>query len=197
MADSSPRSCGGRASKGAGLGSAALAKVARERAHGLPRLELIIRGAKPGSGDDLANSLRSEVGAADLNVIVRTFTTRGERLDADMRRASLVIMPSRTEGFGLVGLEAIAAGTPLLVSGESGLGQLLKEVLEQEQAAARIVVDMRGETQRVQDRWAGHISRMLADRDFLVSACDAGSGFVSLFQEVAKIGREPLIGAWC
>ena len=73
-------------------------------------------------------------------------------------------MPSMTEGFGLVGLEAIAAGTPLLVSGESGLGQLLKEVLEQEQAA-RIVVDMRGEAQRVQDRWAGHISRMLADRD--------------------------------
>ena len=37
-------------------------------------------------------------------------------------------MPSRTEGFGLPGLEALSAGLPVLVSGNSGLGEALKEV---------------------------------------------------------------------
>ena len=37
-------------------------------------------------------------------------------------------MPSRTEGFGLTALEALSAGLPVLVSGNSGLGEALKEV---------------------------------------------------------------------
>ena len=40
----------------------------------------------------------------------------------------LAIMPSRTEGFGLPGLEALSAGLPVLVSGNSGLGEALKKV---------------------------------------------------------------------
>ena len=42
--------------------------------------------------------------------------------------ADLAIMPSRTEGFGLTGLEALSAGLPVLVSGNSGLGQALEKV---------------------------------------------------------------------
>ena len=41
----------------------------------------------------------------------------------------LAIMPSRTEGFGITALEALSAGLPVLVSGNSGLGEALKEVL--------------------------------------------------------------------
>ena len=37
-------------------------------------------------------------------------------------------MPSRTEGFGLAALEALSAGLPVLVSGNSGVGEALKEV---------------------------------------------------------------------
>ena len=40
----------------------------------------------------------------------------------------LAIMPSRTEGFGLAALEALSAGLPVLVSGNSGIGEALKEV---------------------------------------------------------------------
>ena len=41
----------------------------------------------------------------------------------------LAIMPSRTEGFGTTALEALSAGLPVLVSGNSGLGEALKQVL--------------------------------------------------------------------
>ena len=37
----------------------------------------------------------------------------------------LCIMPSRTEGFGLTALEALSAGLPILVSGNSGFGEAL------------------------------------------------------------------------
>ena len=40
----------------------------------------------------------------------------------------LAIMPSRTEGFGLTALEALSAGLPVLVSGNSGLGEALRKV---------------------------------------------------------------------
>ena len=40
----------------------------------------------------------------------------------------LAIMPSRTEGFGTTALEALSAGLPVLVSGNSGLGEALKKV---------------------------------------------------------------------
>ena len=40
----------------------------------------------------------------------------------------LAIMPSRSEGFGLAALEALSAGLPILVTGNSGLGKALGEV---------------------------------------------------------------------
>ena len=37
-------------------------------------------------------------------------------------------MPSRTEGSGLAALEALSAGRPILVSGNSGFGDSLQNV---------------------------------------------------------------------
>ena len=41
-------------------------------------------------------------------------------------KVDLAIMPSRTEQFGLVALEALSAGVPILVSGISGFGSALR-----------------------------------------------------------------------
>jgi glycosyltransferase involved in cell wall biosynthesis len=69
-------------------------------------------------------------------------------------RASLVLMPSRAESFGLVGAEAVAAGTPVLVSDRSGLGALLTEVLPQD-AATRIVLPVGSRGGEDITRWGG------------------------------------------
>ena len=42
--------------------------------------------------------------------------------------ADTIVMPSRTEGFGLVALEAISAGVPVLASSKSGIAEALKNV---------------------------------------------------------------------
>ena len=39
-----------------------------------------------------------------------------------------MLMPSRTEGFGLTGLEGLSAGLPVLVSKNSGFGEVLSNV---------------------------------------------------------------------
>jgi tetratricopeptide (TPR) repeat protein/glycosyltransferase involved in cell wall biosynthesis len=56
------------------------------------------------------------------------FTT--DRLDLfnDLRSASVAMMPSWHEGFGLVGWEAIAAGVPLIISQKSGVYRILSEL---------------------------------------------------------------------
>ena len=51
-----------------------------------------------------------------------------EEMREMFRQADVVVMPSRTEGFGLVALEAISAGAPVLVSRECGIAKALQTV---------------------------------------------------------------------
>ena len=60
---------------------------------------------------------------------VRCFCESREQLARLFSEVDLAIMPSRTEGFGLAALEALSAGLPLLVSGNTGLREALKDVL--------------------------------------------------------------------
>ncbi|XP_078621135.1 uncharacterized protein LOC144887634 [Branchiostoma floridae x Branchiostoma japonicum] len=53
-----------------------------------------------------------------------------EEICENMKKAHLVLMPSRSEPFGLVGLEAIAAGIPVLISDKSGLADLIKDLIK-------------------------------------------------------------------
>ena len=59
---------------------------------------------------------------------VRPFLDSREDLKKIFHEADLVVMPSRTEGFGLTGLEALSAGLPILVSRKSGFGEALMKV---------------------------------------------------------------------
>ncbi|KAI8514411.1 hypothetical protein Bbelb_087350 [Branchiostoma belcheri] len=56
---------------------------------------------------------------------------RQEDIAQDMQQAHLVLMPSRAEPFGLIGLEAIAAGIPVLISDKSGLADMIKDLIKE------------------------------------------------------------------
>lgn len=45
-----------------------------------------------------------------------------------LKESDLCVLPSRTEAFGLVALEAISAGIPVLISKEAGIAQALQKV---------------------------------------------------------------------
>ena len=68
-------------------------------------------------------------GISRNQLIVHSFDDSSEELANFFCEVDLAIMPSRTESFGLCGLEALSAGLPVLVSGNSGLGEALKKVL--------------------------------------------------------------------
>ena len=85
---------------------------------------LIFVGAPDGKQDEVAkNLLKSEIDKNQLTV--RKFVQSKERLKELFCEVDLCIMPSRTEGFGLTALEALSAGLPILVSGNSGFGEAL------------------------------------------------------------------------
>ena len=80
-----------------------------------------------GKGNIVAEKLLHH-GISRSQLIVRSFDDSREVLADLFCEVDLAIMPSRTEGFGTTALEALSAGLPVLVSGNSGLGEALKEV---------------------------------------------------------------------
>ena len=88
--------------------------------------KLVFVGAPKGEEEKVKELLLKE-GIPPSQLIVRSYKER-EQLAAQFREADLAIMPSRSEGFGLAALEALSAGLPVLVSGNSGLGDALKEL---------------------------------------------------------------------
>ena len=89
------------------------------------------------------------------NIARNQLTIRGYRDNKEMktmlRQADVIVMPSRTEGFGLVALEAISASVPVLVSSESGIAEALKKV----KGGMAVVVD----SDKPED-WAGRIKQL-------------------------------------
>ncbi|ADJ46106.1 fused NTPase and glycosyl transferase [Amycolatopsis mediterranei S699] len=113
--------------KGVDLLARALGHACRQRGSRDPEVELVLRGVEAKEGKPLADAVRSWAESPSLRVVPRPYSPSVSTLAQDLRQASVVVMPSRTEGFGLVGLEAITAGVPAIVSNRSGLGALLEE----------------------------------------------------------------------
>ena len=84
-------------------------------------------GAPRGKEDEIADKLLQH-GIDRYQLIVHSFSDSREILANLFCEVDLVIMPSKTEGFGVSALEALSASLPVLVTGNSGLGEALKEV---------------------------------------------------------------------
>ena len=86
---------------------------------------LIFVGAPDGKQDEVAEIL-CQTGIPRNQLFVRSFLKDKQRLKELFCEVDVAIMPSRTEGFGLTALEAMSAGLPILVSGNSGFGEALR-----------------------------------------------------------------------
>ena len=88
---------------------------------------LVFVGAPDGKHEEIAKRLTG-CGVPTSRLRVRGFMGDRESLKRLFQEVDLVVMPSRTEGFGLAGLEALSAGLPVLVSRNSGFGEALCSV---------------------------------------------------------------------
>ena len=90
---------------------------------------LLFVGAPNGKQDEVAEILL-QTGISKNQLIVRSFVQNKERLKQLFCEVDVAIMPSRAEGFGLTALEAMSAGLPILVGGNSGFGETLRGLTE-------------------------------------------------------------------
>ena len=135
--------------------------------------ELIVRGAPKGTGTALHTRLR-RVAVHDLAVRVREYTDEAKNIEDDIQRSSVLLMPSRREGFGLVAFEALSRGTPILVSDKSGVGELMRERLGASEAQNFVVTTV-GDLQTAAAAWAKAIEFVLLDRKAAFSRASAAS----------------------
>ena len=88
---------------------------------------LIFVGAPEGKQEEVREKLIQR-GIAEAQLTVRKFIRCRDRMKDLLCEADLVIMPSKSEGFGLVALEALSAGLPILVGSRSGFAKALENV---------------------------------------------------------------------
>ena len=89
---------------------------------------LIFVGAPEGKQEEVREKLLHH-GIAEAQLTVRKFIQSRERVKDLLCEADLAIMPSKSEGFGLVALESLSAGLPILVGSKSGFAKALENVL--------------------------------------------------------------------
>lgn len=80
---------------------------------------------------DMTNQIMNQVGAMGLSGhVMFAGALWEEERDRMYQSADLVVMPSVSEPFGLVPLEAMQHGTPSLISKQSGVAEVLTHVLK-------------------------------------------------------------------
>ncbi|MFG6464478.1 leucine-rich repeat domain-containing protein [Roseateles sp. DXS20W] len=128
--------------------------------------ELVVRGAPAGQGTSARNTLQAA--CPGVAVRVREYGD-AEAVQADLRRCALMLMPSKREGFGLVALEALALGVPVLVSEASGMADFLRRHAPELMKHFVLPVDGDDEEALV-GQWADKINGMLLDEDAKAAA---------------------------
>jgi len=149
--------------KGLKLAAEAVGDLVRSRSDNSPEIELVVRGAEAEKSQELRSRIIGDAKLPGLTVTVRAFSADSQRIREDIRKSSLVLMPSLIEGFGLVGQEAIADGVPVLVSSRSGLGYLLREHLTDEEFR-EFVVRISHDPDIDRKVWSAAIDRVLSNR---------------------------------
>ena len=84
-------------------------------------------GATPGKQDEFAAKIL-KFGISKNQLSVKEYIKDRNRLKELLLRMDLVIMPSRTEGFGLTALEALSTGLPVLAGHNSGFAKALQKI---------------------------------------------------------------------
>ncbi|XP_077988953.1 uncharacterized protein LOC144443363 [Glandiceps talaboti] len=85
---------------------------------------LVIRGIPEGKHEQSQEFIKKHVKSKYLKITLRPYGTQ-DQIRQDMKTSHLFVMPSRSEPFGMVGIEAIAAGLPTLLTTNSGLAELV------------------------------------------------------------------------
>jgi len=103
-----------------------LVKAAKRVVEYAPRVLFVIAGS-----GDMEEQIMQEVAALGLSKnFIFTGFLRGEELSRVYNAADLFVSPSVSEPFGLTSLEALAHGTPVIMSKQSGASEVLTHAMK-------------------------------------------------------------------
>jgi len=107
------------------MGLEELLRAIKEVRRQVPNVSLLIAGKGP-----LSNELRARVRSQGLeNTVQLLGFLPDEELPLAYRAADLTVVPTRVlEGFGLIAVESLAAGTPVLVTPVGGLSEVVYDL---------------------------------------------------------------------
>ena len=88
---------------------------------------LVFVGAPDGMQDEVRKRLLNH-GIAKEQLTVRKFVQSRSGIKELLCEVDLAIMPSKSEGFGLIALEALSAGLPVLVGSNSGFASAIRDL---------------------------------------------------------------------
>ncbi|TDQ54996.1 glycosyltransferase family 4 protein [Actinorugispora endophytica] len=162
---------------------------------------LRVRGVADWAVEAESRRAAEAVGGAEF-VDIRPYTADSAELEADLAESHLAVMPSVSEGYGLVAAEAASRGLPVLVNAESGFGEFISDTTRVPEAVGRsFVVPDLGMDERPGERaevWARAINNVITDYPQMVdraaqlravlgdySRRDAAAGLVEAFRRVA------------
>ena len=138
-----------------------------------------------GSGD-MAHRIMHQVGSMSLSKnVIFAGALWGDDRDRMYQSADLLVMPSVSEPFGLVPLEALQHGTPALISKQSGVAEVMTHVLkvdfwDVEEMANKILATLRYPVMREQMVQEGKRSL------FTISWREAANKVIQLYRNLLK-----------
>ena len=88
---------------------------------------LLFVGSPEGKQDEVRERLLN-CGIDKKQLTVREFVKSREKMKELFCEVDMVIMPSNSEGFGLVALEGLSAGLPILVRSNSGFARAIEDI---------------------------------------------------------------------
>ncbi len=101
-------------------------KIAQKVVEHFPNVYFVVSG----SGDMEGDVIQSVAKAGLSSRFIFTGFLRGEELSAVYSSADLYIMPSVSEPFGITPLEAVIHDTPVIISRQAGVSEVLKNALK-------------------------------------------------------------------
>ncbi|XP_070555912.1 uncharacterized protein [Ptychodera flava] len=123
-----------------------------------PLPTFIIKGVPTQHRDEIRRKLFERLSAQDkyLKIKLAQYGTYEKNLQ-DIKESNLVVVPSRSEPFGIAGLEAMAVGIPVLVTSRSGLADFIEKEFKNEarQMIVKVGVndlDVEGDIDKWRDR---------------------------------------------
>jgi len=157
--------------KGPDVAIRSVAELVRERPSLRNEVHLVVCGGPSGVGPGYVQELRDLTTATGIAELVEFRPPAAASRLVDLyRSADVLLMPSRSESFGLVALESQAAGTPVVAARVGGLTSSVAP------GSGGLLVDGHDPVD-----WASAIDRLLARPELLAALTAGGLAHASQF----------------